>query len=338
MLADSRWGWPQPLPDKVSSVTRCSTKYAASSPSWVPTDYWTSTSYVYKSRTELWTPKPSTTSVSATSTFTDWQTAPNNLTKTVYTDTYTFTDYRTQYETVSVTATVTKSLFYTATIPTQLGFTPVAATYPEATQHVDEYSDKDLWSVEDAYSQDESEFLQEPEVPDTFQLGNASKVDCLVTIVNSYYQGTTSSKLYVIPPTYTRTTYVATVTTTTTVSTKVAPSDRTTTTWTMASGSPIPSWITETHTNTETVSSNVINIHKPSYMANLTLDYDNRVSKHRNLSLRCLRHRQHRRYIQRLAARQTCRRLVYQELHGHPLRLERKRQCNDLLHQRCRQS
>ncbi|KAJ4371293.1 hypothetical protein N0V83_004510 [Neocucurbitaria cava] len=258
LYGDVRGGWMPSSPDEASSTTRCSTKYAASSLPWVSTDYYTSTSYAYRSRTELLTPKPSTTSVSATSTYTEYETAPNNLTKTVYTDTYTWTDYQTQYETVIVTSTVTESVLHTATIPTQAGFTPVAAVYPEASHHIDEYADQDQWSVEDSYSQeDEPEVPQEPELPvlylDTLQSAeseaSASKVDCLVTLINVYYQGTTSSKLYITPPTYTRTKYVATVTTTSTVRTKIAPSDRTATTVTMASDVAITSWYTETQTS-----------------------------------------------------------------------------------------
>ncbi|CAO2655680.1 Nn.00g044830.m01.CDS01 [Neocucurbitaria sp. VM-36] len=252
MVEDYGIGWRQSSPDEASSFTRCSTQFAASSPPWVSTDYWTSTSYAYRSRTELLTPKPSTTSVLATSTYTEYETAPNNFTKTVYTDTYTWTDYQTQYETISVTSTATESKFYTTTIATQAGLTPIAVTYPEATRHVDEYNDDDLWSVEDSYSQDDPGVPQESEIPVALQSGPASKVDCLVTLVNVYYQGTTSSKLYVTPPTYTRTKYVTTLSTTSTVRTKVSPSDSTVTTLTMASGLRSISWFTETRTNVAT--------------------------------------------------------------------------------------
>lgn len=256
MLSDSiRCGWPQESPADVSSVTRCSTKYAASSPPWGPTtNYFTSTSYAYRSKTELLTPKPSTTSVSATTTYTEYETAPNNLTKTIWTDTYTWTNYLTTTETVSSTVTVTTSVLQTDTIPTQAGFTPVAAVYPEATQHVDEWADQDKWSVEDAYWQDESGSQQEPDIPDSSQIGEASKVECLITLINIFDSGTTSSRLYVSPPTYTRTTYVATETTTTTVRTKISPTESAYT-LSLASGLESRSWYTETRTNFETVSS-----------------------------------------------------------------------------------
>jgi hypothetical protein len=251
MVAD-RIGWGQQSPADVSTISRCSTQYGMSSLPWVSTDWFTSTSYAYRSKTELLTPKPSTTSVSATSTYTEYETAPNNLTKTVYTDTYTWTDYRTQSDTISVTSTITESVLQTVTVPTQAGFTPVAANYPEATQHVDEYADQDKWTVEDSYWQDEGE--QQP-VPLLYarDSGPASKVECLVTLINYYFMGTTSTRSYVTPPTYTRTSYVATVTTTTTVRTKISPTE-TPYTYSMASGLAITSWFTETRTHVDTVS------------------------------------------------------------------------------------
>lgn len=267
MISDTRigggWGWPQEVPAEVSTVSRCGTKYAASSPPWGPTtNFFTSTSYAYRMKTELLTPKPFTTSVSATSTYTEFVTAPNNLTKTVYTDTYTWTNYLTTTETISSTATITKSVFETSTVPTQAGFTPVAADYPEATQHVDDWADRDNWSVEDAYWQDESGSQQEPDLPDAPQPGVASKVECLVTLINIYDSGTTSSKLYVSPPTYTRTTYVATETTSTTVTTKISPTE-TPYTFSWASALESRSWFTETRTNWETVSS-FHNVNRPN--------------------------------------------------------------------------
>ena len=267
-------GWPRESPAAVSSVTRCSTTYGASSPPWGPsTDYFTSTSNAYRVKTELLTPKPSTTSVSATSTYTEFETAPNNLTQTVYTDTYTWTNYLTTTETVSSTSTITTSVLSTTTIPTQAGFTPIAAVYPEATQHVDDWADRDNWSVEDSYWQDDAGSqpwpipldASEPILFDAAQplllnaqqsseaTGDASKVDCLVTLINIYDSGTSSSKSYAPPPTYTRTTYVATETTTTTVRTRISPTE-TPYTFSMASALEIRSWYTETRTNTETVS------------------------------------------------------------------------------------
>jgi hypothetical protein len=256
MLADSRIGcFPQLSAAEVSLATRCSTKYAASSPPWGPsTDYYTSTSYAYRTKTELLTPKPSTTSVSATFTYTEFETAPNNLTTTIWTDTYTWTNYLTTTETVSSTVTITTSVLETSTIPTQSGFTAVGAAYPEATQHVDESADEDKWSVEDAYWQEEYGSPPEPDVPDAPQVGEPSKVDCLVTLVSIYDSGTTSSKLYVSPPTYTHTTYIATEYTTTTVRTKISPTE-TPWTYTGASALESKSWYTETRTNIKTVSS-----------------------------------------------------------------------------------
>ncbi|KAF1348346.1 hypothetical protein EJ07DRAFT_160151 [Lizonia empirigonia] len=257
MIADSMiigpCGWPsRESPAEVSSVTRCLTTFAASSPPWGPTtNFFTSTSYAYRSKTELLTPNPSITSVSTTSTYTEYFTAPNNLTKTVWTGTYTWTNYMTTTETVVSTATATESVLQTATIPTDAGFTPVAAVYPEATLHVDDWADQDKWSVEDAYWQDDWTSQQEPEVQDVPQSGVASKVDCLITLINIYDSGTTSSRMSVPPPTYTRTAYVATETTTITVRTKVSPTE-TPTTYSMASGLESRSWFTETRTNYET--------------------------------------------------------------------------------------
>jgi hypothetical protein len=253
MADDSLWFRPESAAE-VSSVTRCSTKYAAATPPWGPsTDYFTSTSYVYRPKFELLTPKPSTTSVSATTTYTQYETAPNNLTRTIWTETDTFTTYLTTTETEFSTATFTTYEVQTTTIPTQPGFVPVAAIYPEATQHFDDLEDQDQWSVEDAYWQDDLELQQEPEGPESPQSGLPSKVECLITIINMYNSGTTSSKLNLPPPTYTRTKYVATETTTITVTTRISPTE-TPVTYSMLSFSAIPSWFTETHTNVKTVS------------------------------------------------------------------------------------
>lgn len=281
LMADSRyggWGWPGNSPSAVSSASRCSTTYGASAPPWGPsTDFFTSTSYAYRIKTELLTPKPSTTSVTATTTYTQWETAPNNLTKTVWTDTYTWTNYMTSTATVSETSTITTSVLSTTTVPTPDGFTPVAAVYPEATKHVDDWDDRDKWAVEDSYFQDEGNdpwilplaadaaregallnvatplLAGATPVQTSSRTDQASKVDCLVTMINIYDSGTTTSKSFVSPPTYTRTKYVATETTTTTVTTKVNPTE-TPYTYSMASGLEIKSWYTETTTNTETVS------------------------------------------------------------------------------------
>lgn len=277
IVADSRWGWPGNSPAAVSSASRCLTTYGASAPPWGPsTDFFTSTSYAYRIRTELLTPKPSTTSVSTTSTYTQFETAPNNLTKTIWTDTYTWTNYVTTTAIVSETSTITTSVLSTTTVPTPDGFTPVAALYPEATQHVDDWADRDNWAVEDSYWQDEGNdpwigpiplaadrasgaLLLNAAAPvpadaPPKKTDQASKVDCLVTLINIYDSGTTTSKSYVSPPTYTRTKYLATETITTTITTKVNPTE-TPYTYSMASGLEIKSWYTETTTNTETVSS-----------------------------------------------------------------------------------
>lgn len=281
MVADSRWGWPgQGTPDAVSSFSRCSTTYGASSPPWGPsTDYFTSTSYAYRVRTQVLTPKPSTTSVSTTTTYTQYETAPNNLTRTIYTDTYTWTNYLTSTSVVTSTSVITTSVLSSTTVPTPDGFTPVAAEFPQATQHVDDWADRDNWAVEDSYFQDEG---SEPWAIPLFDAaspvlldaaleaaplggaasssteaasssGQASKVDCLVTLINVYDSGTSTSKSYVSPPTYTRTAYVATETITSTVRTKINPTE-TPYTFSMASASEIRSWYTETRTKTETVS------------------------------------------------------------------------------------
>ena len=159
MASDARIGyWPRPEPEAVSSATRCSTTYGSAAPPWGPsTDYFTSTSYAYRVKTQLLTPKPFTTSISTTSTYTEWETAPNNLTKTVYTDTYTWTNYLTTTETVFETSTVTTSVLSSTTVPTMDGFTPVQANYPQATLHIDDRADRSNWVVEDEYFQDEGD-------------------------------------------------------------------------------------------------------------------------------------------------------------------------------------
>src|SRR5690242_19786376 len=274
MISDSRiWGGNSPA--AVSSVSRCQTTYGASSPPWGPsTDYYTSTSYAYRTKTEVLTPKPSTTSVTATSTYTQFETAPNNLTRTIYTSTYTWTNYITTTQVVSSTSTITTSVLSSTTVPTPNGFTPVAAVYPEATQHVDDWADRDNWAVEDVYWQDEGsepwarplDLSSQPRLFDSLEAApvdgaepsvkptdQASKVDCLVTMVNIYDSGTSTSKSYVVPPTYTRTKYVSTETISSTVTTKISPTE-TPYTFSMASGLEIRSTFTETSTYIETVS------------------------------------------------------------------------------------
>jgi hypothetical protein len=253
MAADSYF-FPRQSPAEVSSVTRCSTTYAPNPPPWGPsTDYYTSTSYVYRNKFELLTPKPYTTSVSATSTYTQYETAPNNLTHTVWTDTYTYTNYMTTTETVSSTATVINSVTLTTTVPTGAGFIAVAVDHPEATQHLDDSADRDQWSVEDSYWQDDWALQQEPEAPEPSPSALASKIECLITIINFLNSSTTSSKSYAPPPTYTRTKYVTTDTSTITVTTKLSPTE-TPVTYSMASGLESQSWITETYTDVKTVS------------------------------------------------------------------------------------
>lgn len=278
MIGDARFGWPGNTPAAVSSVSRCQTTYGAESPPWGPsTDYFTSTSYAYRTKTEVLTPKPSTTSVTATSTYTEVETAPNNLTQTIYTSTYTWTNYITTTAVVSETSTITTSVLSSTTVPTPYGFTPVAAVYPQASQHVDDWEDRENWAVEDTYWQDEGSEpwlipldLSQPRLFDSLEAApvdgaapsvrptnQASKVNCLVTMVNIYDSGTSTSKSYVVPPTYTRTKYISTETTTTTVTTKINPTE-TPYTYSMAFGQEIRSTYTETSTFTETVSSLVV--------------------------------------------------------------------------------
>ena len=277
IASDARIGyWPRPDPEAVSSATRCSTTYGSAAPPWGPsTDYFTSTSYAYRVKTQLLTPKPFTTSVSTTSTYTEWETAPNNLTKTVYTDTYTWTNYLTTTETVYSTSTVTTSVLSSTTIPTIDGFTPVQANHPQATQHVDDWADRDNWAVEDEYFQDEGDdpymiplaaaagaplLLDTPAAPTSKNTtaapnpsGYASKVDCLVTLINIYEAGTSTTKSSVSPPpTHTRTAIISTETITRTVRTKPNPAEKPYT-YSQASALEIREWYTETTTKTTTV-------------------------------------------------------------------------------------
>ncbi|OSS48577.1 hypothetical protein B5807_07081 [Epicoccum nigrum] len=278
MASDARIGYyPRPDPEAVSSATRCSTIYGSAAPPWGPsTDYFTSTSYAYRVKTQLLTPKPFTTSVSTTSTYTEWETAPNNLTKTVYTDTYTWTNYLTTTETVYSTSTTTTSVLSSTTVTTADDFTPVQANYPQATQYVDDWAHHDNWAVEDEYFQDEGDdpyilllaadraqpLLLDALAPTTSNnatstpnpSGEASKVDCLVTITNVYEAGTSTTKSYVSPPTYTRTAIISTETITSTVRTRTKTNPTETPyTYSLASALEIRSWYTETTTKTKTV-------------------------------------------------------------------------------------
>lgn len=358
MVSDARIGYyPRPDPEAVSSATRCSTTYGSAAPPWGPsTDYFTSTLYAYRVKTQFLTPKPFTTSVSSTSTYTEWETAPNNLTKTVYTDTYAWTNYLTTTETVYSTSTITTSVLSSTTVPTFDGFTPVQASYPQATQHVDDWADRDNWAVEDEYFQDEGD---DPYILPLFAdragplaldalaptagnnttsppnpSGSASKVDCLVTIINIYEAGTSTTKSSAPPPTYTRTAIVSTSTITSTVRTKPNPTE-TPYTYSQASALEIRSWYTETTTKTETVRRTPSPFATP---ANKATDHDHRIPLLNDYFLRRLRHKQHRRHLRQIPARPPRRRLVRQEPHHHPPRLERGHECDRVLRRRCAES
>ena len=76
--------------------------------------------------------------------------------------------------------------------------------------------------------------------------------DCLVTVINVYEAGISTTKSSVKPPTYTRTAIVSTSTVTSTVRTKINPTE-TAYTYSQASALEVRSWYTETTTKTSTV-------------------------------------------------------------------------------------
>lgn len=220
---------------EVETITACTTQYGPAKNTtdygleYVSTDTYTTSAWTYFSKTEVLTLRPSTTTLSATSTSTSYLYPADNWTTTVYTSTYYDSYVATQTEAVPFTTTVIVSQVETLTVPTLEGFIPVGSASPGAAKKTNSWDIPDGWDVQDVYWTTEPSTTNiatgYPIYTDLLwrrdeQSSQPLKVDCTVTIQsNSFY---TTSYIKVSGPraTLTRTEIVATETSTFTVRTK----------------------------------------------------------------------------------------------------------------------
>lgn len=268
----------------VETHTACTTQYGPvknTTELWL--DYWSTDSYTtsawsYFSKTELLTLKPSTTTLSATSTSTSYLYPADNWTTTVYTSTYYDTYQSTQTKTVSSTTTITVSQVETLTVPALDGFVAVASAYPSAAKKTNswEYSVPDGWEVHDVFWTTEIQGLPtitastiEP-IVDYFgysgyisrrsepSAGQPLRVDCTETVQSNNFYTTSYITLSGPRATFTRTEVVATETSTFTVHTKpTAPPPTSVYTIEDTLWATNTSYVTETVTTTQTVSTSL---------------------------------------------------------------------------------
>jgi hypothetical protein len=318
LLAPTLAGWTT---TDIESITRCTTEYGPASndtPSstWLSTDTYTTTTYGNFYKTAVLTPRPSTTTVSATSTTTTYETRGNNETTTIYTSTYSGSTTVTRFETVPTTTTVTVSEVETLTVPTLTGFVPVASAFPGASLKTFGNTESDEWDIEDVYWTTEKPYGSSETIrpldrlvslyqsspiptqslhPRAEQSRQPQKVVCTLTIQSNYFMSTVSIKQSAPTATFTRTTYVSTVTTTSTVQTKptsIPASTVSTVQWDYYTTSTF--YTTQTTTTVETVSTTPS---RPDKLTNTHPGHRNSLPIN-NLRLRRLRHQQRHRLVQ----------------------------------------
>lgn len=273
--------WPN---TDVETHTACTTQYGPAknnSEPWldyVSTNTYTTSAWSYFGKTELLTLKPSTTTLSATSTSTSYFYPADNWTTTVYTSTYYDTYQSTQTETVSFTTTSTISQVETLTVPALNGFTALASASPSAAKKTNswEISIPDGWEVHDVYWTTESSsglpvitasaFEYYGPLPQDYPgyisrrdepSGQPAKIDCTETVQSNNFYTTSYITLSGPRATFTRSEVVATQTSTFTVHTKPTappPTSVYTIEDTLYTGNT--TYVTETVTTTQTVSTN----------------------------------------------------------------------------------
>lgn len=259
---------------EVQTVTACTTQYGPvenTTEPWfdfVSTDTYTTFTWPYLSKTELLTLKPSTTTVSATSTSTSYFYPADNWTTTVYTSTYYDTYQSTMTETLPSTKTMTVSEVETLTVPALDGFVAIASASPNAAKKTNRWADSvpDGWEVHDVYWTtdpppvattslietiwDFSGYISRRDEPS----GQPMKVDCTETVQSNNFFTTTYIQLSGPRATLTFTEIAAIETSIFTVRTKpTAPPPTSVYTieaplWTTNTG-----YVTETVTATQTV-------------------------------------------------------------------------------------
>ncbi|KAJ4313831.1 hypothetical protein N0V94_006746 [Neodidymelliopsis sp. IMI 364377] len=300
----------------VETITQCTTQYgpagnvSESSSTWISTDTYTTTTYANFYKTEVLTPKPLTTTLSVTSTFTTYETQGGNLTTTIFTSTYFDTTTVVQFETVPTTTTITVSEAETLTVPTLTGFTPVASVFPGAALKTSDWQASDQWDVEDVYWTSEPSYdnrgglystglifdrlmpLYAAPLPTDIlhrrdeQPSQPSRVACTLTIQSNYFMSTVSIKQTIPTSTYTRTTYVATETSTSTVQTKpTGPVASTVETVQYDYYSTSTSYTTQTTTTIETATTTVYPSTTSAYAACAT---NNIIDSYNNFPLNAL--------------------------------------------------
>lgn len=279
LFAPTYAGWSN---TEIESFTACTTQYGPASNNtqqwnpWISTDTYTTTTWARFFKTEILTPKPSTTTLSATSTSTYYHYPGDNMTTTVYTNTYFETVTSTQTETIPSSTTLTVSQVETITVPTLEGFVAVASATPEAAKRPNDWDNSNDWDVEDVYwtSEPSNDYPYTFETLDRFmplyralptnmvrrqdaQSSQPLRVACTLTVQSNGFWNVVSIKQSGLRATYTRTKIVATVTSTSTVRLKVtAPPASTVFTLSDDYYFINTSYTTETTTAVETVSTN----------------------------------------------------------------------------------
>lgn len=219
---------------EVETITACTTLYGSAKNTtepwldFVSTNTYTTSAQAYFSKTEVLTLRPSTTTLSVTSTSTSYLYPSDSWTSTVYTSTYIDTYVATQTDTVLFTTTITQSQVETLTVPTIDDFVPVGSASPSASKKITSGDIPDGWDIQDVYWTTESSTTDVATRVSVYsdllwrrqQSSQPSAVDCTETVQsNSFY---TTSYIRVSGPrvTFTRTEIVATETSTFTVHTK----------------------------------------------------------------------------------------------------------------------
>lgn len=197
------------------TVLHCTTRYVPISNSsnvntdWLSTDTYTTTEWPYFTKTELYTPRASTTTVSATSTVLEYLTR-DNWTTIITTATSTTSTTLTTIEIVN--ATTTKTVLETAYV------TIFPADYVPPSPSV-RVKNKNDWDVADIYWTAEPSGTEGRDVP-VEPAGAPVKVDCTLITQSNNFWTTVTIKQPGPTLTYTRTTVLATETSTSTVRTR----------------------------------------------------------------------------------------------------------------------
>jgi hypothetical protein len=195
------------------TILHCTTQYASEGNAssvdtdWLTTDTQTTTEWLYFTKTELYTPRASTTTLS------EIATSYERLTIDEWTSIIT-TATKTSSLTVEIVATVTDAATTTTALKTEYSnATKSDSCSPSALGT--HFKDKDDWEVADVYWTTESESSEtQNQTSPTKPAGAPVKLDCTLTTQSNNFWATTSIKQSGPTPTYTRTAFVGTETST----------------------------------------------------------------------------------------------------------------------------